>query len=99
MYPLTLGESIRTAVAMLEGDLSADAVAAAISTREWSSADAMQLVAAFALVAQRMTTAAGIGAATVFADMRALSDSADNTSPRTQPPIDPSLPEVPPMAA
>ena len=75
-------------------------MAAAMASRDWTSADAMQLVAAFALVARRMTTMAGVARSTaVFADMRALSVSADQSSPRTQPPLGSSVPTVPPLAA
>lgn len=82
MCALTLGESIRAAVAMLEGDLSMDAVGAVMLNHEWTSTDAMQLVAGFALVSQRMTSAAGIERATIaFADMRALGDCADQSVP------------------
>lgn len=81
MSTLTLGESIRTAVAMLEGDLSKDVVAAVIMVKEWTAADAMQLLAGFAVVAHGITIAAGTErASAVFAQMRALGDQADQGS-------------------
>ena len=74
---LTLGESILTAVAMLEAGMSEKVVAAAVLVEDWTSRDAAQLLAGFAVVAHGMTIAAGTDRATeVFARMRALGERA-----------------------